>query len=61
MSVQLDDGPEGLRERKRAHSRAATVDVAMRLFAERGYDAVTVADICTAAEIAPRQNGFPRC
>jgi AcrR family transcriptional regulator len=47
-------GAEGLRERKRAHSRAATVEAAMQLFAERGYDAVTVADICVAAEIAPR-------
>ena len=47
-------GIEGLRERKRAHNRAATVDVALALFAERGYDHVTVADICTAAEIAPR-------
>jgi AcrR family transcriptional regulator len=47
-------GVEGLRERKRAHSRATTVDVAMQLFAERGYDAVPVADICAAAEIAPR-------
>jgi AcrR family transcriptional regulator len=47
-------GAEGLRERKRAHSRAATVAAAMQLFAERGYDAVTVADICAAAEIAPR-------
>jgi AcrR family transcriptional regulator len=45
---------EGLRERKRAHSRATTVEVAMRLFADRGYDAVTVADICSAADIAPR-------
>jgi AcrR family transcriptional regulator len=54
MSDQVDDVHEGLRERKRAHSRATTVDVAMQLFAERGYDAVTVADICAAAEIAPR-------
>ncbi len=45
---------EGLRERKRAASRAQTVDAAMRLFAERGFDGVTVADICTAADIAPR-------
>ena len=43
-----------MRERKRAHSRAATVDAALALFAERGYDAVTVADICEAAQIAPR-------
>jgi AcrR family transcriptional regulator len=31
-----------------------TAEVAWRLFIERGYDNVTVADICTAAEIAPR-------
>ena len=47
-------GIEGLRERKRAHSRATTIDVALSLFADRGYDAVTVADICAAAGIAPR-------
>jgi len=45
---------DGLRERKRAQSRAVTVDVALGLFAERGYDEVTVADICAAAQIAPR-------
>lgn len=45
---------EGLRERKRAHARAATVDAALHLFAEHGYDKVTVADICAAAAIAPR-------
>jgi AcrR family transcriptional regulator len=54
VTDQVDAGPEGLRERKRAHSRATTVDAAMLLFAERGFDAVTVADICAAAEIAPR-------
>ncbi|WP_299950776.1 TetR family transcriptional regulator [uncultured Modestobacter sp.] len=47
-------GTEGVRERKRAHSRAATVDAALALFAVRGYDQVTVADICEAAQIAPR-------
>ena len=45
---------DGLRERKRAHTRAITVDVALELFAARGYDEVTVADICAAAKIAPR-------
>ncbi|WP_216871030.1 TetR/AcrR family transcriptional regulator [Modestobacter excelsi] len=54
MTERAEAGTEGLRERKRAHSRATTVDVAMQLFAERGYDTVTVADICAAAEIAPR-------
>jgi AcrR family transcriptional regulator len=54
VTGRTEVGAEGLRERKRAHSRATTVDVAMQLFAERGYDAVTVADICAAADIAPR-------
>ncbi|MEU2349697.1 TetR family transcriptional regulator [Modestobacter sp. NPDC049651] len=49
-----EDAIDGLRDRKRAHSRAATLDAALALFAERGYDAVTVADICAAAQIAPR-------
>jgi AcrR family transcriptional regulator len=47
-------GVEGLRERKRAASRAQTVDAALALFAARGFDNVTVADICAAADIAPR-------
>jgi AcrR family transcriptional regulator len=45
---------DGLRERKRTRTRAVTVNVALGLFAARGYDAVTVAEICAAAEIAPR-------
>ncbi|XUL93896.1 TetR/AcrR family transcriptional regulator [Streptomyces galilaeus] len=31
-----------------------TAETAWRLFIERGYDNVTVADICAAADIAPR-------
>jgi AcrR family transcriptional regulator len=45
---------DGLRERKRAHARATTIDAALALFAERGYQNVTVADICAEAQIAPR-------
>jgi AcrR family transcriptional regulator len=47
-------GIDGLRERKRAATRAGTVDAALDLFVARGYDEVTVADICEAAGIAPR-------
>jgi AcrR family transcriptional regulator len=43
-----------LRDRKREQSRAATMQAAWRLFIERGYDHVTVNDICAAADIAPR-------
>jgi AcrR family transcriptional regulator len=49
-----DLGGGGLRDRKRAQSRATAVDAALQLFADRGYDAVTVAEICAAADIAPR-------
>jgi AcrR family transcriptional regulator len=44
----------GLRERSKARRKEAIVRAAYRLFAERGYDATTVADIAAAAEVAPR-------
>jgi AcrR family transcriptional regulator len=46
--------PEGLRERKKQRTREQIVESAMRLFAERGYHATTIADIAAAAEVAPR-------
>jgi AcrR family transcriptional regulator len=44
----------GLRERGKARRRQAIIRAAYVLFAERGYDATTIADIAAAAEVAPR-------
>ena len=44
----------GLRERSKARRRAAIIRAAYELFAERGYDSTTVADIAEAAEVSPR-------
>jgi len=44
---------DSLRERKKAKTRAALQQHALRLFREQGYEATTVEQIAAAAEVSP--------
>jgi AcrR family transcriptional regulator len=48
-----DDRPVGLRERKKAKTKSAIQQQALRLFHEYGYNATTVEQIADAAEVSP--------
>ncbi len=51
----------GLRERKKTQTRQRIADTARRLFLERGFEAVTVAEVAREAEVAEKTvfNYFP--
>jgi AcrR family transcriptional regulator len=44
----------GLRETKKRRTRQALIDAATRLYREKGFEGVTIAEIAREAEVAPR-------
>ena len=52
MPARTDKSPAGLRERKKARTRATIQTHALQLFRDQGYDATTVEQIIDAAEIS---------
>lgn len=52
--VSADAGTEGLRERKKRETRQHISDVATRLFLDRGFDEVRVADVAAEAGVSEK-------
>ena len=52
MNVETGTELTGRRARKKARTRQSIYEAAMALFLERGYDAVTVDEVCRSADVA---------
>jgi AcrR family transcriptional regulator len=52
--MEASGASPGLRERKKQKTRDTIINVALELFAERGYEHTTIAEIAEAAEVSPR-------
>src|SRR5579871_281722 len=50
----MEEAAAGLRERKKRQTREAIKRAALDLFAERGYDATTLAEVAEAAGVSTR-------
>ncbi len=59
--IKVQERTEGLRARKKRAAREAIAATARRLFAEHGFDAVTVAEVAAAANVSEKTvfNYFP--